>query len=95
MRILFANESPFLPQLVGGIEISTLDLSHALRERGHDPAVMSSLITHNALWLRNRIVGKLLRQGFPMNAIAACASTVVGTSPWVWRKWPPASGPTS
>lgn len=67
MRILFANESPFLPQLVGGIEISTLDLAHALQERGQDPAVMSSLVSRNALWLRNRIMGKLLRQGFPMD----------------------------
>ena len=67
MRILFANESPFLPQLVGGIEISTLDLTHALRERGQDPAVMSSLVSQNVLWLRNRVMGKLLRQGFPMD----------------------------
>ncbi len=65
MRILFVNGHAFLPQLVGGIEVSTFDLCKSLQQQGHETAVLSSLIDKNLLWLKNRIVGKITKRDFP------------------------------
>lgn len=68
MRILFVNSYAFLPQVVGGIEVSTLDLCKSIQEQGHDVAVLCSLSEkHDALWLKNRILGKLHKKEFPLD----------------------------
>lgn len=63
LRILFLNGQPFLPQIVGGVEVSTLQLCHVLRELGHEPFIMASLERGDALWLRNAMMRRLT--GFP------------------------------
>ena len=69
MRILFVNEGPFLPQVLGGIEISTLQLSHELQAAGHSTAVMSRLgrVANplNLLWLRNKLLQTFTSELFP------------------------------
>lgn len=65
MRILFVNGYAFLPQVVGGIEVSTLDLCLALNKIGHDTAVLCSVVSGDRLWLWNRIKSKLTGQQFP------------------------------
>lgn len=67
MRILFVNGYAFLPQIVGGIEVSTLDLCRSLQTLGHETAVLCTLIAGDALWLKNRIAAKLLKKEFPMD----------------------------
>ena len=66
MRTLFVNSYAFLPQVVGGIEVSTLDLCRSLQGQGHETAVLCSLVEGDALWLKNRILGKLFKKEFPM-----------------------------
>lgn len=65
MRILFVNGQAFLPQMVGGVETSTLDLALTLKESGHHVAVMCELKAHNALWFWNRLKSWLLKLQFP------------------------------
>jgi glycosyltransferase involved in cell wall biosynthesis len=65
MKILFVNGQSFLPQMVGGVETSTLDLCLTLRAQGHDPALLCGLSHGGGLWLRNRIASKLLKQHAP------------------------------
>jgi glycosyltransferase involved in cell wall biosynthesis len=67
MRILFVNSYGFLPQAVGGIEVSVLDLCRSLQAHGHDVAVLCSLLDGDALWLWNRVKKQLLRRPFPMD----------------------------
>lgn len=83
MRILFVNNYAFVPQVVGGIEISTLDLCLALQARGHAPAVLCSIVEGDGLYLWNRLKSKLLRQNFPVDR---------GTGVPVYRGWSPQSG---
>lgn len=65
MRILFVNGQAFLPQLIGGVETSTLDLCLTLHAQGHDPALLCGLRHGGGLWLMNRIKGRLLNQHAP------------------------------
>jgi glycosyltransferase involved in cell wall biosynthesis len=65
MRILFVNGQAFLPQLVGGIETSTLDLCLTLQKNGHDPIIMSGLVHGGFLWLKNRARSYFANQRFP------------------------------
>ena len=65
MRILFVNGQAFLPQLVGGVETSTLDLCLTLQQKGHDPAIMSGLAHGDFLCLKNRAKSRFSGQRFP------------------------------
>jgi glycosyltransferase involved in cell wall biosynthesis len=65
MRILFLNGQPFLPQQVGGVETSTLDLCLTLRDQGHHSAVMCTLLSGQWLYVWNRLRGRLQKQLFP------------------------------
>jgi glycosyltransferase involved in cell wall biosynthesis len=65
MRILFVNGQAFLPQLVGGVETSTLDLCLTLKKQGHEPAILCELKEGDLLWLTNRIKNRLLGQHAP------------------------------
>ncbi len=62
MKILFVTGHGFLPQRVGGSESSTHELILALRDQGHDCAVLAQLQGNGWLGLRNRVVMKLSRQ---------------------------------
>ncbi len=44
MRVLFANDYPHIPENTGGTEINTHELCLALRETGHQPAVLAALV---------------------------------------------------
>jgi glycosyltransferase involved in cell wall biosynthesis len=65
MRILFVNEGAYLPQLFGGVETTTFDLSRQLARMGHQSAVMCGIGKRDTIWLRNRIVGRLTGRQFP------------------------------
>lgn len=65
MRILFVNGQPYLPQTVGGVETSTLEMCLTLRQLGHTAAVMAALESGDLLWLLNRIKGKTSGLLFP------------------------------
>jgi glycosyltransferase involved in cell wall biosynthesis len=62
MKILFATGHGYLPQRVGGSETSSHELILALRERGHDCAVLAHLQGNGWLALRNRVAMKLTRR---------------------------------
>lgn len=64
MRILFASAQPFLPQIVGGMEVSTLELARMLRRRGHKVALCARIASGGALWLRNRLLARLTGRAF-------------------------------
>ena len=70
MRILFASAQPFLPQIVGGVETSTIELARALVARGHEVASMNGIATGDGLHLRNRIVARLSGRTFPADSLA-------------------------
>lgn len=59
MRVLFATNSPYLPQGLGGTEFSTHSLAVSLRERGFEVGVLAGLLRGDRLWLRNRVASKL------------------------------------
>ncbi len=65
MRILFVNGQPYLPQTVGGVETSTLEMCLTLRKLGHTAAVMAALESGDLIWLLNRIKGKTSGSLFP------------------------------
>ncbi len=62
MKILFATGHGYLPQRVGGSESSSHELILALREQGHDCAVLAQLQGNGWLALRNRVLMKLRRE---------------------------------
>jgi glycosyltransferase involved in cell wall biosynthesis len=62
MKILFATGHGYLPQRVGGSESSSHELILALREQGHDCAVLAQLQGNGWLGLRNRVLMKLRRE---------------------------------
>src|SRR3974390_1949098 len=65
LRVLFVNPRAYLPQLLGGVETTTLDLCRQLAQMGHATAVMCGLSKYDVTWLRNRIVGRLTGRAFP------------------------------
>lgn len=69
MRILFLNGQPFLPQQVGGVETSTLDLCLTLREQGHHVAVACTLQEGQWLYTWNRLRSRLQRRRFPSDRV--------------------------
>lgn len=73
MRILFLNGQPFLPQQVGGVEISTLDLCLTLREEGHHVAVACTLQDGQWLYRWNRLRSRLQRHRFPSDRLHGIA----------------------
>lgn len=48
-----------MPQLFGGLQVSTHDLCCELMQAGHEPAVLAGLLRGKSPYLRNRIIGKL------------------------------------
>ncbi|MEQ9607076.1 MAG: glycosyltransferase [Kiloniellaceae bacterium] len=62
LKILFATGHGYLPQRVGGSETSSHELILALREQGHDCAVLAHLQGNGTLALRNRVLMKLSRR---------------------------------
>jgi glycosyltransferase involved in cell wall biosynthesis len=61
MRILFANDYPHIPENTGGTEINTHELCLALRESGHQPAVLAALLGRGWVGLAARIRLRLPR----------------------------------
>lgn len=61
MRLLFASSPPYLPQGVGGSEVSTHSLALAFRKRGFHVGVLAGLGDGDWLWFRNRVTSKLRR----------------------------------
>lgn len=59
LKILFATGHGYLPQRVGGSESSSHELILALRELGHECAVLAHLQGNGWLALRNRVMMKL------------------------------------
>ncbi len=65
MNILFTNTNSYLPQWVGGSEVSTHDLALTLAQRGHRPAVLAALKPAGPTWLKNRLLKQLTGKTFP------------------------------
>ena len=59
MRVLFASDYPHIPENTGGTEINTHELSLALRDAGHQPMVLASLIGRGWVGFRARLKLKL------------------------------------
>lgn len=64
MRILFATNHAYLPQMSGGSESSTHDLCCELKNIGCDVAVLSSIFDRGLLYYRNRILSKIGKYKF-------------------------------
>ncbi|MDY0222951.1 MAG: glycosyltransferase [Desulfobacterium sp.] len=64
MRILFATNHNYLPQMTGGSESSTNDLCNELIKLNYDVAVISSIKEHNKIWLKNRVLSKIKKKKF-------------------------------
>lgn len=64
MKILFATNFFYLPQRTGGSESSTNDLCNELLNKGHDVAVVCGIKKYNFIWLKNRIITKIIRATF-------------------------------
>lgn len=65
MRILFVNLLPFPPQLVGGVETSTVQLGKRLEASGHEVAVLCTLRREGAVGFLNALTRRLTGRGFP------------------------------
>ena len=59
MRVLFASDYPHIPENTGGTEINTHELSLALRDAGHEPTVLATLIGRGWVGCRARLKLKL------------------------------------
>jgi glycosyltransferase involved in cell wall biosynthesis len=64
MRILIGSAHPYLPQIHGGAQSSTHELVTALRQRGHEVAVLSGLTGHGMTGVTARLWLKLGRRGY-------------------------------
>lgn len=67
MLLLFVNPRFFVPQVVGGLETSTLELACELESAGHAAAVMCRLAAGDTVWLRNRLRSRLTGRLFPVD----------------------------
>lgn len=81
MRILFASTHPYLPEMSGGVQSSTHELSVALRGLGHEVGVLAGLTGRVGIGLLARIRLKL---GARVATDASCGYTVM-------RHWDPPS----
>lgn len=70
MRILFVNLQPFLPQMAGGVETSTLGLAVQLRLMGHDVAVMCTLRSKGWLSVRHGLLRRISGHAFPVDRLS-------------------------
>lgn len=59
MRILLATAHPYLPQIVGGAELSTHVMCQQMKNCHHEVAVLAQLSPHGLFGLRSRILRKL------------------------------------
>jgi len=64
MRILLATPHAYLPQLVGGAELSTHTICLQMKDRHHQVAVMAPLSKAGLFGLRSRIIRRLSRSNF-------------------------------
>ena len=55
MRVLFASDYPHIPENTGGTEINTHELCVALREGGHAPAVLATLVGRGRVGMTARV----------------------------------------
>jgi glycosyltransferase involved in cell wall biosynthesis len=88
MKILFATNHTYLPQRVGGSELSTHHLCKALLKKGVKVSVLSRLSEGDKIWFINRFINRLknLRHnnfGFPVDNYSGYA---------VYRGWNPEEG---
>lgn len=65
VRILFITNNGFPPQVIGGLETSTLELGQDLIGRGHAAAVMCRVLRRDWLWFRNRVTRLLSATRYP------------------------------
>jgi glycosyltransferase involved in cell wall biosynthesis len=61
MRILFACDYPHIPENTGGAEINTHELSLTLRDAGHTPVVLATLVGRGLIGLSARVQLRLPR----------------------------------
>ena len=62
MKILFATGTPYLPQVLGGVEVSTHELATELIVRGHAVSVLARLSYNGLYGLRTGLAAALRRQ---------------------------------
>jgi len=67
VRILFVNGQAFLPQLVGGVEVSTLSMCSMLSDLGHSSSIMARVRQGDLLWFWNKVRGNVRRELFPVD----------------------------
>ena len=65
MKILFASDQAFLPQLTGGIEVSTAQLGAELVRQGHEVAVLCRIGHRDIVWAESWLRRKLSGRAFP------------------------------
>ncbi|NOR68299.1 MAG: glycosyltransferase [Methylomarinum sp.] len=70
MKVLFLTTHSYIPQRSGGSESSTNELCNILVERGHNVAVISSLVPNTKIWLLNRIKSKITQKKAPVDNYA-------------------------
>lgn len=93
MKILFATANPFMPQIVGGIEANTLSLSKALRNAGHDVALLCEVIPGGLTWYKyvfNRLLTRSITCSGRYEGVPVFRSTNLKNSIWeVLEKFEP------
>ncbi|MFC6490471.1 glycosyltransferase [Nitratireductor sp. GCM10026969] len=74
MNIVFASAHPYLPQIAGGSQSNTHEMTRELLARGHEISVLAGLTPDGWIGARGRVMMKLLRrktvcdrsQGYPV-----------------------------
>jgi len=74
MKIVFASAHPYLPQIAGGSQSNTHEMTRELLARGHEISVLAGLTSDGWIGTRGRLMMKLLRckavrddsQGYPV-----------------------------
>lgn len=69
MRILFATSHAYLPQIVGGAEVSTHVMCQELIKRHHDVAVLAELRANGFFGLRSRLHRRLSGTNFSSDRV--------------------------
>lgn len=82
MRILFATNHKHLPELRGGMEVNTHELSLALLQRGSGVGVLCGLAGVGLTGFRARLIRKVLRNPCPVDHYLGYP---------VWRSYEPAT----
>jgi len=80
MKILFATNNTYLPQNIGGSELSTHDLCVKLGAMGVNVGVLCALDKRGVLGFRNRLIRKIAGNQFPHDRVMGYP---------VYRGWDP------